>query len=597
MLWGRKLRDCFFPNGDALELGEGRRRRADYPPKRPFLGSPRGGRDPIQMGLGTHATSIGSQSWLVHHSRSASDKNLIAADAHLPPHQPATLYWVHLDHPEWSAIGTTLPGVPILWSGKNRHLAWATSHAPLVAVDLFNLEIAPEDSGRYRDGRRFRSFSQRREEIIVRGAPNETLLVRETDRAVVIDLVIAPGRSPMALAWTGGQGVGIGGFMRAVRTRQLSHFRQALRAHHAPLLQVLATDRKNRAAAWLAGWMPERKARSHWVPLAREMLSGAWQRRFDPQKIPEQVLSREDPVLIVAGTVPNRYENLPGFEWWWPNRGRHVRIRELFQHAAAKGKLNAEDLVDMQGDLRSASALALRNQLLGLLPKAKLDLRSQELVSALKKWNGELGFDSAEAALLKRWAGEVEQQLLENFLGPELARRYAALPQRPSEGSLALLLKAALLRSFAGGESLEEMVLAGFRRAQLSLRYELGVNHRNWSWGAVQQVYFESPWFPYLPKFGKRYGPYPVAGDGSTVALASSGRKPPFLVQSASVLRFVADMGAPDHVLALVAPGQLEAVRELGIQSWLRNEPWAVPLHRLLVDQRAIGTIALEPER
>ena len=67
---------------------------------------------------------LGSNNRVVHGSRTASGKPLLANDMHLGLTVPAIWYENHLVTPEFKVTGVSFPGLPGVVSGHNGHVAW-----------------------------------------------------------------------------------------------------------------------------------------------------------------------------------------------------------------------------------------------------------------------------------------------------------------------------------------------------------------------------------------------------------------------------------------------------------------------------------------
>jgi penicillin amidase len=100
--------------------------------------------------------SEGSNSWVVAPERSASGHSLLANDPHLGLKHPPFWMALHAEvgaaqgsEPLVDALGVTLPGVPIVVSGVNRHLAWGltNSYLPASTVSWISEKELEKDSG------------------------------------------------------------------------------------------------------------------------------------------------------------------------------------------------------------------------------------------------------------------------------------------------------------------------------------------------------------------------------------------------------------------------------------------------------------------
>jgi penicillin amidase len=80
---------------------------------------------------------VGSNNWVLHGSRTASGKPLLANDMHLELTTPGLWFEVHLVGGEMDVSGVSLPGVPMVIAGHNRHLAWGYTDSCPDVQDLY----------------------------------------------------------------------------------------------------------------------------------------------------------------------------------------------------------------------------------------------------------------------------------------------------------------------------------------------------------------------------------------------------------------------------------------------------------------------------
>lgn len=93
----------------------------------------------------------GSNTVAVAPSRSADGATRLLVNSHQPWTGPVSWWEAVVESDEgWHAAGALFPGVPTIVHGHNEHLGWAftVNHADL--VDVFRLDVDPEDPGRYR---------------------------------------------------------------------------------------------------------------------------------------------------------------------------------------------------------------------------------------------------------------------------------------------------------------------------------------------------------------------------------------------------------------------------------------------------------------
>ena len=147
----------------------------------------------------------GSNSWAVAGTHAANGHAMLANDMHLGLRLPNVWYRARLmvegtAEPPRDLIGVTLPGLPFLIVGSNRHVAWGFTNSYGDWTDLVRVEVDPSDPRRYFVGETTESFDVRRERIDVRGGASESIEVRSTRWGPIV-AEDSQGH-PLALAWT-----------------------------------------------------------------------------------------------------------------------------------------------------------------------------------------------------------------------------------------------------------------------------------------------------------------------------------------------------------------------------------------------------------
>jgi acyl-homoserine-lactone acylase len=98
---------------------------------------------------------IGSNTFSIAPARTPDGSTYLAVNSHQPWQGAVTWYEAHLHSEEgWDTIGATFPGTPAIIHGHNRQLGWAFTVNDPDLVDVYVLEINPENEYQYRfDGK------------------------------------------------------------------------------------------------------------------------------------------------------------------------------------------------------------------------------------------------------------------------------------------------------------------------------------------------------------------------------------------------------------------------------------------------------------
>ena len=108
----------------------------------------------------------GSNNWTVGPALSASGHTMVANDPHLSLGNPPTFHLVHLvarggDFPI-EVMGASIPGVPGVVLGMNRHIAWAATDSYVDSCDVYSENLVDCNGGKCAVHRALNSCRSRR---------------------------------------------------------------------------------------------------------------------------------------------------------------------------------------------------------------------------------------------------------------------------------------------------------------------------------------------------------------------------------------------------------------------------------------------------
>jgi penicillin amidase len=562
----------------------------------------------LRRAAGLEGRSIGSSAWVLGGAHSRSGRPLLAADAHLEPTVPTLLHLDHIQGGELDVAGTTLPGVPVVWTGHSRQVAWASTHARAVTTALYVETLHPTDATLYHDGDGWQKLDRRVETIEVRGGDAELLTVRSTRHGPLIQALLPEERDPISLAWVGArlrEAQSIASMLAVARASDADALVAALEKHHEPALAVVYADSRGAAGMQVAGWIPRRGLPSGLTPLPGRARWYDWQGRVPFESLPRARLEAGRGWTVAAD---NRLASPGGgaqIEWLWRTGERARRIDELLRAAVAAGPVDLRQLAALQSDVEAARARSLAARALELVgDDAELGPEGREVAELLRRWDGRAIATSVGSTVYHVFLESLTEELFGEALGEDLMARYLALPQAdPGHVVYEILRSAAEVGGTdgrVGGERVGAAVRRSLREAWLRLSFRLGSNRKKWHWGRLHSLSFR----PFgglrlgAEGFGE-IGPFPVGGSAGTVNAAGYDPGAPFRVRVASTCRFAVDAGALDHVLVSLAPGQSEHPRHPhfsdGLRGWLEGDSSLLVTSRLLVEEGSVARLFLEP--
>src|SRR5688500_8444081 len=221
------------------------------------------GAAPLLDSLLGSGDATGSNNWAVSASRSASGHAMLCSDPHQPFWIPYSWHEYVLHGPEDEVAGAGHPGVPGIWFGSNRKIAWGITNNAASTRDLYREEINPHDPGMYRDGESWRPFHERTVTIPVRGEPARTFTVRSTVRGPIVNDVLPSvddaGDPPLSLRWVGHEPLDdLTSLLAIGRAYDWQSFRESLSGWSVPIFNFGYADHTGTVGYQCAGRVPIR---------------------------------------------------------------------------------------------------------------------------------------------------------------------------------------------------------------------------------------------------------------------------------------------------------------------------------------------------
>lgn len=296
--------------------------------------------------------AVGSNNWTVAPWRTAAGRALLAGDPHLELTLPAIWYEAHLVVPGvLDVAGVTIPGLPGVIIGWNRHLAWSFTNTGADVRDLYVETV--EDSlapTRYRlDGtwktldRRIEVFRNRRGDII----GEDTVYYTHRGPMTRVD-----GRWVSA-RWTMLEPSPVpGDLLQLDKARGVAEWLDSWRRYLGPAQNGVVADRRGTIAIRSTGWFPLRPGDGRGDLLRDGSLSasdwtGYWPLEYYPLALnPAQGFLASANQQPVDPRVNPRYLGAD-----WPVPWRAIRINDLLR---ADSAVTPDAMRRFQTDLGSA---------------------------------------------------------------------------------------------------------------------------------------------------------------------------------------------------------------------------------------------------
>ncbi len=377
-----------------------------------------------------------SNAWAAAPTRSASGGTLLANDPHLGFSAPAIWYLARLELQTGGVIGGTIPGMPVVLTGRSSDLGWGLTTAYVDDQDVFLEELNPDNPEQYRTPNGWRDFDTRGSIIKVKDSAPVTLTLRWTENGPVIPAsvkslgTITPRGHVTSLRWTvlSPRDTSLTAAFGIMQAETVQDAIDAMADYVAPAQNLTLADRETIAMKTI-GVIPRRDA-SHLtqgrLPSFGYMEQNRWQGRMPYTSNPEFL----SPIGGILGNTNNKTVDRP-----FPNHvsftyGDTQRVQRWQRLMQTREVHTRDSFIEAQLDSVSFTARSL-------LPLIGADLwftgeaaadgtrerQRQRALALLAEWNGEMNEHWPEPLIYAAWLRALQDRLIHDDLGP-LAAEY-----------------------------------------------------------------------------------------------------------------------------------------------------------------------------
>lgn len=247
--------------------------------------------EPPALGDLGGGSPMGSNAFAVGPARSAEGKTLLAINSHQPWEGPVAWYEAHLKSEEgWNMVGGIFPGAPLVLHGHNQSLGWAHTVNKPDLVDVYALEIDPENPRRYRMDGQWRELDERVAEIEVKlFGPFSWTFKRPVWESVQGPAVRLPDASTYALRYAGmGEVAQVEQWFRMNKAQDFETWRGAMEALAIPMFNTVYADASGRVFYVYNGRLSRRAPGFNWRGyLPGNTSATLWQESLTFEELPQ----------------------------------------------------------------------------------------------------------------------------------------------------------------------------------------------------------------------------------------------------------------------------------------------------------------------
>ena len=372
-----------------------------------------------------------SNAWAAAPSRSASGGTLLANDPHLGFTAPSIWYLARIELSTGGVIGGTIPGVPVVLTGRSEKLGWGVTSSYMDDQDVYIERLNPENPGEYLTPNGYKPFRTESTIIEIKDLDPITLTLRWTDNGPVMpgthyDLAeVTPPGHVASVAWTAlsGADTTMTAAMRLMQSQNVDDALEAGRFYVAPSQNLMLADDET-IAMKMIGAMPRRDAGHETrgrMPSRGWIAENRWPAMTPYSANPEFVA----PVGGVLGNTNNKTVNRPfpsHVSFKWGDTQRIHRWQRLMQSREVHTR---DSFIEAQLDTVSFTARSLL-PLIGrdlwftgeAAPEGTPERQRQRALDLLSNWNGEMNEHLPEPLIYAAWLRALMTRLIQDDLGP-----------------------------------------------------------------------------------------------------------------------------------------------------------------------------------
>lgn len=560
-----------------------------------------------------------SNAWAAAPSRSASGGTLLANDPHLGLSAPAIWYLARLELQSGGVIGGTIPGMPVVLTGRSNDLGWGLTSAYVDDQDIFIEELNPENPEEYRTSEGYAPFRTRKSIINIADQEPLTLTLRWTENGPVLPDshyslgTITPTGHVAALGWTAlsAQDTSMTAAVNLLYASSIEEAIAAAEDYISPAQNLTLADKDNVALKTI-GAIP-RRANGHQsqgrMPTLGWMPQNQWQGRLPYASNPVFL----SPIGGIVGNTNNKTVERPfplHVSYVWGDTQRVQRWQRLMQGRQVHTR---DSFVEAQLDTVSFTARAL-------LPLVGADLwftgeaapegtqlrLRQRALTLLAEWNGEMNEHLPEPLIYSAWMRALQDRLIKDDLGP-LAEEYTHVEPLFIERVFRDVEGAShwcdVIQS-APVETCTDMARLALDDALVWISEKYGTQLESLRWGDAHQathdhqVLGEVPLLRYFVNIRQSTS----GGDNTLQRGRTSGKDPnPFHNVHSAAYRGVYDFADPDSSVFVISTGQsghfLSRYYDDMAQLWRRGEYVPMSLDPDLARAANVGVTRLVPKK
>lgn len=343
---------------------------------------------------------------------------LVANDMHLTLRVPNLWFRTRLINiPEGKKLtqqplditGITLPGVPGIIIGSNRHIAWSFTNSYGDFIDWVRVTLDPDDRSRYLGTSGWQSVLPFQETIHVRNAPDKVITVHETEWGPIV--ARDHDGVPLAIVWTAFQPGGVNlNLVELEQARTVDEAAAIAQQTGMPAQNFVAGDRQGNILWTIAGRIPLRSDNfDPRLPADWSTPDTGWLGWLNSADYP-LIRNPDNGRLWTANTRTVDQDTLRIIGDGGYDLG--ARSRQIRDNLFMQEQFTADDLFSIQLDYRAVFFTHWYALLIDILKRSEKTGAPEQLEQILQNWDGRAAVDSVAYRIVRSFRHAVIRSIL-----------------------------------------------------------------------------------------------------------------------------------------------------------------------------------------
>jgi penicillin amidase len=335
-----------------------------------------------------------SHAWVIGGNRTTTGTAILHSDPQLLIYSPSIWYEFHICGGEFDARGIGVAGAPSMLIGWNQDITWGATAAKGDVVDLYRLEINPQNANEYLYDGVYRAMEFYNEEITLRNGTIIPIKYRNTVLGPVVTSLLSNSRRDeftMQHAEVCNSSLcSLKSGIELMKANDYESFRSAIENYMSPSIHMIYGDKNGNIAYQLLSGIPLRSAEYPFFGrVAQPGNSSAYNWK---EVIPKKYLPHSfNPTSGAISTANNMAAGS-----WYPlpisfGTGDTIRSWRLREKLSMQYEFSQEDVLSIHQDTVNPAVRELVRLARHIADNFNQTLSSQTLrtLDALQAWNGQ----------------------------------------------------------------------------------------------------------------------------------------------------------------------------------------------------------------